>query len=149
MDVFLDLEWLIGGMRDNQVRRKNLAQLRKFLVDRLTERRDLLLVAHVDCKRDRTAALPLSLWVLPRVVIQVLSGALVSAADFDQVAEINRSAGRRRRDSYIAYRIYAFELTRRVEDYLPLAGLKCAARSNDVASAQHASQCCWLQTVRG
>src|SRR5260370_23240980 len=100
MDVFLNLEWLIGGMRDNQVRRKNLAQLRKFLVDRLTERRDLLLGAHVDCKRDRTAALPLSLCVLPRVVIQVLSGPLVSAADSDQVAEINRIASTRPRRSH-------------------------------------------------
>src|SRR5258708_30118169 len=149
MDVFLDLEWLIGGMRDDQVGRKNLVQLCKFLVDRLTERRDLLLVAHVDRKRDRTTALPLSLWVLPCVVIQELGRALVSAADFNQVAEINWSAGRRRGDSYIAYRIYVFELTRRIENYLPLAGLKCAARSNDVASAQHASQCRWLQTVRG
>src|SRR6266853_1334473 len=146
MDVFLDLERLIGGMRDDQVGRKNLAQLCKFLVDGLTERRDLLLVAHVDCKCDGTAALPLSLWVLPRVVIQVLGGALISTADFDQVAEIYRSAGRRRGDSHIADRVYVFELTGRVEDYLPLAGLKCAARGNDVASAQHASQCCWLQT---
>src|SRR5229473_7763927 len=138
MDVFLDLEWLIGGMRDDQVGRKNLAQLCKFLVDRLTERRDLLLVAHVDCKRDRTAALPLSFRVLPRVVIQILSGALVSAADFDQVAEINWSAGRRGGHSHIADRVYAFELTGRVEDYLSLAGLECAAGSNDVASAQDA-----------
>ncbi len=69
MNVFLNLQWLIGGMRDDQVGRKNLVELCKFLVDGFAERRDLLLVAHVDRKRDRTAALPFSLWVLPRVIV--------------------------------------------------------------------------------
>src|SRR5882724_8009814 len=149
MNVFLNLQWLIGGMRDDQVRRKNLAELRKFLVHGLTERSDLLLVAHVDRKGDRTAPLPLSPWILPCVVIQVLGGALVSAADFDQVTEVDGSAGRRCGHSHIAYCIYAFELTGRVENYLPLASLECAARSDDVAGAQHISQRRWLQTVRG
>src|SRR5882762_1113704 len=94
MNVFFHLQRLVGGMRDDQVRRKNLAELSKFPVDGLTERRDLPLVSHVDRKRDRTTALPLPLWVLPRVVVQVLSGALVAATDFDQVTEIDRCAGR-------------------------------------------------------
>jgi len=41
MNVFFDLKWLVGRMRDDQVRRKNLLKLSKFPVDRLTERRDL------------------------------------------------------------------------------------------------------------
>ena len=94
MNVFFDLQRLVGGMRDDQVGRKNLVDLSKFLVDGLTERRDLPPVAHVDRKRDRTTTLPLPLWVLPRVVVQVLSGALVAATDFDQVTEIDRCAGR-------------------------------------------------------
>src|SRR5229473_6546089 len=109
MNVFFDLQWLVGGMRDDQVRRENLVELSKFLVDGLAERGDLPLVAHIDRERDRTTSLPLPLWVFPRVVVQVLSGALVAATDFDQVAEIDGCAGRRRGHSNITYRIYVFE----------------------------------------
>ncbi len=69
MNVFLNLQRLIGGMRNDQVRRKDFAELRKLPVDGLAKRRDLPLVAHVDRQRDRTAALPLSSRALPRVVI--------------------------------------------------------------------------------
>ncbi len=94
MNVFFDLQWLVGGVRDDQVRRKNLVELRKFMVDGLAERRDLPLVSHVDRKRDCTTTLPLALWIFPRVVVQILSGALVAAADFDQITEIDRCAAR-------------------------------------------------------
>ncbi len=33
MNVFFNLQWLIGGMRDDEIRRKNLFKLRKFPVD--------------------------------------------------------------------------------------------------------------------
>ncbi len=33
MDVFLDLQWLIGRMRDDEICRKNLLKLCKFLID--------------------------------------------------------------------------------------------------------------------
>ena len=52
MNVFFDLEWLVRGMGDDQVRWKNLFELGQFPVDGLAERRDLPLVAHVDRKRD-------------------------------------------------------------------------------------------------
>src|SRR6266478_3395434 len=149
MNVFFDLQWLVGGMRDDQVRRKNLVQLSKFPVDGLTERRDLPLVSHVDRQRDRTTALPSPLWVLPGVVVQVLSGALVAATDFDQVTEINRCAGRRCGHSNITYRVYVFELTGRVENYLLLPGLERAPGSNDVTSTKHGSKRRWLEPVRG
>src|SRR5882672_2801796 len=149
MNVFFDLQWLVGSMRDDQVRRKNLVQLSKFPVDGLTERRDLPLVSHVDCKRDRTTTLPSPLWVLPGVVVQVLSGALVAATDFDQVTEINRCAGRRCGHSNITYGVYVFELTGRVENYLLLPGLERAAGSNNVTSTKHASKRRWLEPVRG
>src|ERR1700704_1587835 len=136
-------------MRNDQIGRQNLVELCKFLVNGLTERRDLLLIAHVDRKSDRTAALPFSSWVLPRVVIQVLSGTLVSAADFDEVTQIDRSAGRRCGHCDVAYRVYVFELTRGVENYLALAGLVCSARSDDVASTEQICQCPWLQSVCG
>ncbi len=94
MNVFFDLKWLVGRMRDDQVRRKNLLKLSKFPVDRLTERRDLPLVAHVDRKCNRTTTQPLPFRILPGVVVHVLSGTLVAATDFDQVAEIDRCANR-------------------------------------------------------
>src|SRR5258708_13216221 len=96
MNVLFDLQRLVGGMRDDQVRRKNLVELSKFLVDGLTERRDLPLVAHVDRERDRTAMLPLALWAFPRVVVQVLRRALVPPPDFDQAPAIHRSPARPR-----------------------------------------------------
>jgi len=45
MNVLLNLQWLIGGVRDDEIRRKNLFELCKFLIDRLTEVCDLLLIA--------------------------------------------------------------------------------------------------------
>src|SRR5258708_35879059 len=103
MNVFFDLERLVGSMRDDQISWKNLVDLRKFLVDGLAERSDLPLVAHVDRKRDRAATLPLPLGVFPSVVVQVLRGALVAATDFDQVAERDRCAGRRGGHNDIPY----------------------------------------------
>ncbi len=61
MNVLLDLQRLVRGVRDNQVGGKNLVELSKFPVDRLTERRDLPLVSHIDCQSDRATTLPLSL----------------------------------------------------------------------------------------
>src|SRR6267378_3950245 len=148
MNVFFDLQRLVGGMRDDQVRRKNLLELCKFPVDGLTERRDLPLVAHVDCKRHRTTTLPSPVWILPCVVIQVLSGALVAATNFNQVTEIDWCATRRDGHSNITYRVYVFELTRRVENDLLLSSLESTAGSNDVTSTEHASKRGWLEAVR-
>src|SRR6266700_2227536 len=140
MNVLLDLQRLIRGMSDDQIRRKDLAELREFLVDGLTERGDLLLVAHVDRERDRTAALPFSLWVPPSVIVQVLCGALVSPADFDKITQIDWCADRRGGHRHIAYRVNAFKLTGRIENYLSLASLERATGSGDVASGKHASE---------
>src|SRR6266849_4013398 len=118
MNVFFDLKRLVGGMRDDQISRQNLVDLSEFLVDGLAERRDLPLVAHVDRERDRTTALPLPCWVFPRVVVQILRGALVAATDFDQVTEIDRCAGRGRGHSNVSYRIYVFKLPGGVENNL-------------------------------
>jgi len=140
MNVFFDLERLVGGMRDDQISRKNLVDLSELLVDRLAERGDLPLVAHIDRKRDRAATLPLPLRVFPRVVVQVLRGALVAAMDFDKVAKIDRCAGRRSGHSYITYCVDIFELTGGVENDLLLASLERAARGNNVASTEHISK---------
>src|SRR6266852_2120963 len=140
MNVFFDLERLVGGMRDDQISRKNLVDLSELFVDRLAERGDLPLVAHIDRKRDRAATLPLPLRVFPRVVVQVLRGALVAATDFDQVAEIDRCARRRRGHENIAYRVYILELTGGVENDLLLSSLERAARSYNVASTKNISK---------
>src|SRR5882724_10237256 len=99
MNVFLNLQWLIGGMRDNEIRRKNLLKLCKFLIDRLTEVRDLLLIAHIDRQRDGTAALPLSSGVLPRVIVQIGGRSLIAGKHLDQVPQINGSSSRGLSDS--------------------------------------------------
>src|ERR1700691_4725430 len=124
MNVFFDLQWLVGSMRDDKVRRKNLLELSEFLVDGLTERRHFPLITHVDRKRDRTTALPIPLRVFPGVVVQVLSRALVAAADIDQVTKINGCAGRRPGHGNITYRIYVFELPQRFGVFFLLPGLR-------------------------
>src|SRR5713226_9067068 len=111
MNIFFDLQRLVGGMRDDQVGRQNLSELSKLLVDGLTKRRDLPLVAHVDRKRNRTTTQPLPLRILLGVVVQVLSGTLVAATDFDQITEIDWCATRRDGQRNITYRVYIFELT--------------------------------------
>jgi len=45
MNVLLNLQWLIGGVRDDEICGENLFKLCKFLIDRLTEVCDLLLGA--------------------------------------------------------------------------------------------------------
>ena len=42
MNVFLHLQGLIGGVRDDEIGGKNMFQLCKFVIDPLTEARDLL-----------------------------------------------------------------------------------------------------------
>src|SRR5260370_39279348 len=110
MNVFLPLQRLIGGMRDNEIGWKNLLELCKFLIDGLTKLCNLLLIAHIDCQGDRTATLPLSSWVLPRVVVQIHGRTLVAGENLDQVPQINRSSGRSLRDSNLPNCVSAFEL---------------------------------------
>src|SRR6266481_7724996 len=93
MNVLLDLQGLIRGMGDDEIRRKNLLKLCKFLIDRLTEVCDLSLIAHIDRQGDCTAALPLSSRVLPRVIVQIGGRSLIAGEDLDQVPEVNRCSG--------------------------------------------------------
>src|SRR5438128_8145861 len=97
-------------MGDDEIRRKNLFKLCEFLIDRLTEVCDLLLVAHIDRQGDCTAALPLSSSVLPRVVVQIAGRALVSGENLDEIPEIYGSSGRSLSDSNFPNRVSAFEL---------------------------------------
>src|SRR6266478_1102120 len=136
MDVLLDLQGLIRGVRDDEICRKNLLKLCKFLIDGLTEVRDLLLIAHVDRQGDCTATLPLSGGILPRVIVQICGGALVAGENLDQVPEINRSTGRSHSHRNIPNCLSAFELARGIDNDLSLVCLECASRRNDVARAQ-------------
>jgi hypothetical protein len=149
MNVLLDLQGLIRGVRDDEICRKNLLKLCKFLIDRLTELCDLLLIAHVDCQGDCTATLPLSSGVLPRVIVQIRGRALVAGKDLDQVPEIDRSSGRSLSDSNIPYCVSAFELTGGINDDLPLACLEFPSRCNNVAGAEDLCESCRLQSVLG
>src|SRR5260370_42685460 len=136
MNVLLNLQWLIGGVRNDEVRRKNLFELCKFLIDRLTEVCDLFLIAHVDRRGDCAAALPSTIWALPRVVVQIPGWALVAGKNLNQVSEINSSSGRERGYSNTDNRVSAFELTRGIDNDLSLARLEFSARCNDVSGAQ-------------
>src|SRR6266478_6211281 len=149
MNVLLNLQWLIGGVRDDEVRRKNLFELCKFLIDRLTEVCDLFLIAHVDCQGDCAAALPLSSGVLPRVIVQIRGRALVAGENLDQVPEINRSSGRSLSDSNLPNCVSAFELAGGIDDDLSLARLEFASRRNNVAGAQDLCESCRLQSILG
>src|SRR6266446_9658656 len=133
MNVFLNLQGLIGGMRDDEIRRKNLFKLRKLPVDRLTELCNLLLIAHVNCQGDCATALPLSSGFLPRVIVQIRGRALVAGENLDQVSKVNRSSGRSLGHSNFPNRVSAFELTGGIDNDLALACLEFASRRNDVA----------------
>src|SRR2546427_2191945 len=121
MNVLLNLQWLIGGVRDDEIRRKNLFELCKFLIDRLTEVCDLLLIAHIDRQGDCTATLPLSSGVLPRVIVQIGGGSLIAGENLDQIPQINGSSSRGLSDSNFTNCVYALELAGRILKDLLLA----------------------------
>src|SRR5438445_8446863 len=147
MNVFLNLQGLIRRMGDDEIRRKNLFKLGKFLIDRLTEVCDLLLIAHVDRQGDCTAALPLSSGVLPRVIVQIGGRSLIGGKNLDQIPQINGSSSRGLSDSNFPNCISAFELAGGIDNDLSLARLECASRRNNVAGAQDLPESCWLESV--
>src|SRR5258708_1338628 len=149
MNVLFNLQWLIGGVRDDEIGGKNLFELCKFLIDRQTEVCDLLLIAHVDCQRDGTATLPFSRGVLPRVIVQICCGSLIAGKNLDQISQINGSSSRGLSDSYFPNGVSTFELARRIDIDLSLVGFECASRRNDVAGAQDLSESCRLKSVPG
>src|ERR1700686_5004639 len=134
-------------MRDDEIRWKNLFKLCKLLIDRLTEARDLLLIAHVDRQGDCTAALPLSGGILPRVIVQICGGSLIARKNLDQVPQINGSSSGGLSDSDFSDGASAFELAGRIDDDLSLVGLECTPWRNNVASAQDLSESCRLKSV--
>src|SRR5260370_21105221 len=136
MNVLLNLQWLIRGMGDDEIRRKNLFKLCKFLIDRLTEARDLLLIAHVDCQGNRTATLPLPSWVLPRVVVQICGGSLIAGKNLDEIPQINGSSSRGLSDSDFPNGVSAFKLAGRIYKYLFLGGPEFPSRRNNCARPQ-------------
>src|SRR5437588_12925567 len=136
-------------MRDDEIWRKNLFKLCKFLVDRLTEVRDLLLIAHVDRQGDCAAALPLSSGVLPRVIVQIGGGSLIAGKNLDQIPQINGGSSRGPSDSNFTNCVSAFELAGGIDNDLSLARLERTSRRNNVARAQDLSESCRLKAVLG
>src|SRR5438105_8221648 len=123
MNVFLNLQGLIRGVRDDEVRGKNLFKVCKFLIDRLTEVCDLLLIAHIDRQGDCTAALPLSSGVQPRVIVQIGGRSLIAGKNLDQIPQINGSSSRGLSDSNFPNCVSAFELAGRIDKALSMARL--------------------------
>src|ERR1700730_4449363 len=123
-------------MGDDEIRRKNLFKLYKFLIDRLTEVCDLLLIAHIDRQGDCTAALPLSSGVLPRVIVQIGGRSLIAGKNLDQISQINGSSSRGLSNSNFPNCISAFELAGGIDYDLSLARLECSSRRDNVARAQ-------------
>src|SRR5437868_6822153 len=136
-------------MRDDEIRRKNLLKLCKFLIDRLTEVCDLLLIAHVDCQADCTAAQPLSSGVLPRVIVQIGGRSLIAGENLDQIPQINGSSSRGLSHSDFPNCFSAFELAGGIDNDLSLAPLECASRRNNVARAEDLSEGCRLKSILG
>src|SRR5882724_4708864 len=149
MNVLLNLQGLIRGMGDDEIRRKNLFKLCKFLIDRLTEVRDLLLIAHIDRQGDCTAALPLSSGVLPRVIVQIGCRSLITGKNLDQIPQINGSSSRGLSDGNFPNCVSAFELAGGIDNNLSLARLECASRCSNVARAQYLSEGCRLKSILG
>src|SRR6266849_170216 len=149
MNVFLDLQGLIRSMGDDEIHRKNLFKLCKFLIDRLAEVCDLLLIAHIDRQGDCTAALPSFSGVLPRVIVQICGGSLIAGKNLDQIPQINGSSSRGLSDSNFPNCVSAFELTGGIDNDLSLVGLECASRRDNVARAQYLSERCRLKSVFG
>src|SRR5712671_3002724 len=149
MNVLLDLQGLIRGVRDDEICRKNLLKLCKFLIDRLTELCDLLLIAHVDCQGDCTATLPLSSGVQPRVIVQIGGRSLIAGKNLDQIPQINGGSSRGLCDTNFPNCVSAFELAGGIDNDLSLARLECASRRNNVTRAQDLSESCRLKSVLG
>src|SRR5258708_6311321 len=149
MNVLLNLQWLIGGMGDDEIRGKNLFKLCKLLIDRLTEVCDLLLIAHIDRQGDCTTALPLSSGGQPRVIVQIGRRSLIAGKNLDQIPQINGSSSRGLSDSNFPNGVSAFELAGGIDNDLSLARLECASWRNNVTRAQYLSQGCRLHSVLG
>src|ERR1700693_2925500 len=149
MNVFLNLQGLSRGMGDDEIRGKNLFKLYKSLIDRLTEVRDLLPIAHIDREGNCTAALPLSSGVQPRVIVQIGGRSLIAGKNLDQIPQIDGSSSRGLSDSNFPNCVSAFELAGGIDNDLSLARLECASRRNNVASAQDFSDSCRLESVLG
>src|SRR4029077_1690753 len=98
-----------------------------FLIDRLAEVCDLLLIAHIDRQGDCTAALPLSSGVQPRVIVQICCGRLIAGKNLDQIPQINGSSSRGLSDSDLPNCVSTFKLAGRIDDDLSLAGFECAS----------------------
>src|SRR5467141_757617 len=147
MNVFLNLQGLIRGVRNDEIRGKNLLKLGKFLIDRLTKLCDLLLIAHVDRQRDCAAALPFSSWVLPSVIVQIGGRSLIAGKNLDQIPQINGGSSRGLCDTNFPNCVSAFELAGGIDDDLSLARLECASRRNNVAGAQDLCESCRLQSI--
>src|ERR1700688_4534868 len=102
-------------------------ELCEFRFDGLAEFGDLFLIAHIDGDRHSSTAAPVPIGVPPGVVIQVVRGTLVSAANIDKVAQVHRSACRGCSHYAVADGLGIFELSRRSEDNFALTRLEHAA----------------------
>jgi len=78
--IFLYLQGLVGSVDGDEIGREDAMKLCQIRIDRLAELGDLVLVAHVDCNRNGATTAPVSIGILPCVVVQVIRRALVSAA---------------------------------------------------------------------
>src|ERR1700730_1980087 len=110
MDVFLYLQGLVGGVHGDEIWREDAMELCEFRVDGLAEFGDLLLIAHIDGDRNGSTAAPMSVGVLPCVVVQVIRRALVSAAYIDEVAQVDGSSYCRCRYNAVTDCLGALEL---------------------------------------
>jgi hypothetical protein len=89
IDVLFHLPRLIRCGCNDQVRRQQFLRLGDFPLHVLRKLRNLFAPAHLHSKRHGSRTLPLSVFVPPRVKIQIARGTLISAADIHQISQIN------------------------------------------------------------
>ena len=136
VDVLRHLPRLIGGPGQNEVGRQQPLHLFHSFVDQLAEYSDLLSLAHLNRQSDRARRYPASSVRSPRIVIQIRRRALVFALYFANVAEIDRSAARRRSHGDTADFFDRAKLARRDNRDVSSLRVHLAARGRDVSLAQ-------------
>ena len=149
VDVFLDLQGLVGGANDHQVARNKLLDGGEFCVNTLAKFADLLAGTHENRKGDGAAAVPLPFLIAPVVIVQILRRALVAAADLNQVAEINGAARGGHSGDYVTDISDGLEFAGGINDDILAIHLECTAGQRNIARLQDALKLGRLQAVIG
>src|SRR5262245_14398059 len=92
--------------------------------------------------------MPVPLIVSPGEKVQVPGGRVVGADGICQIAQVNRRTSGRRVYDDVAYLLFAFELTRRIDRQVLAFDLELTSRHRDVSRPENILQRVALRAVR-